>query len=95
MTRDDFFNDLNDMVRLLGQVGLPADLEAEAIEKLATMRTGGRGVSPGDLLRYSDAIDWTRQDDAQVLGALTKVLLRVVVGLASELESFVSATRRP
>jgi hypothetical protein len=88
MTRDEFFDDLNEVVRLLGQLGVPADLQAEATERIATMKVGGAGVTSADLLRYSDAIDWTRQDDAKTLGALARVLLRVVAGLASELESF-------
>jgi hypothetical protein len=64
------------------------DRQAEATERIATMKVGGAGVTSADLLRYSDAIDWTRQDDAKTLGALARVLLRVVAGLASELESF-------
>jgi hypothetical protein len=88
MTRDEFFEDLNEVVRLLGRLGIPADLQAEATEKIATLKAGGAGVTADDLRRYSDAIDWARQEDAKTLGALAKVLLRVVAGLGSELESF-------
>jgi hypothetical protein len=88
MTRDEFFDDLNEVVRLLGRLGVPADLQAEATERIATMKVGGAGVTSADLLRYSGAIDWTRQADAKTLGALARVLLRVVAGLASELETF-------
>jgi hypothetical protein len=88
MTRDEFFNDLNDVVRLLGRLGLPAELEAEAAERVATMRAGGPGVTAVDLHRYSDTIDWTRQDDIEALRDLARVLLRVLGGLGSELESF-------
>ena len=41
MTRDEFFNDLSGVVRLLGRLGLPANLEAEAAERIATRRVGG------------------------------------------------------
>jgi hypothetical protein len=88
MNRDEFFDDLNEVVRLLGQLGVSADRQAEATERIATMKVGGASITSADLLRHSDAIDWTRQDDAKTLGALSRVLLRVVVGLASELESF-------
>jgi hypothetical protein len=88
MTRDEFFDDLNEVIRLLGLLGIPADLQAEATERIATMKARGAGVNSADLRRYSDAIDWARQEDAKLLGALAKVLLRVVAGLSSELESF-------
>jgi hypothetical protein len=88
MTREEFFDDLCEVVRLLGLLGIPADLQAEATERIATMRVGGAGITSVDLRRYSDAVDWAREEDAKILGALAKVLLRVVVGLASELESF-------
>jgi len=37
---------------------------------------------------YSDAIDWAHQQDVQLLANLARALLRMVGGLASELESF-------
>ena len=88
MTRDEFFDHLSEVVRLLGRLGIPADLEAEAAERIATMRVGGAGVTSADLRRYSDAIDWARQDDIEALRELARVLLRVVGGLGSELETF-------
>lgn len=88
MTRDEFFNDLSGVVRLLGRLGLPANLEAEAAERIATRRVGGSGVTPADLRRYSDAIDWAGQHDIEALRELARVLLRVVGGLGSELETF-------
>lgn len=88
MTRDEFFDDLNEVVRLLGRLGIPAEMEAEAAERVATMRAGGPGVTAVDLRRYSEAIDWTGQHDLDALRSLAAVLLRVVGGLASELETF-------
>lgn len=81
MTRDDFFDDLNELVRLLGQLGLAPALQAEAAQKVATVKTSGHGMTP-------DGIDWARQDDVQVLRDLARVLLRVVAGLVTELENF-------
>jgi hypothetical protein len=88
MTRDDFYNELNDLVRLLGQLGLAPALQAEAAQKIVAMKTGAPGVTPDDLRRYANAIDWARQDNVQALRDLARVLLRIVAGLATELESF-------
>jgi len=88
MTRDDFFDALNELVGLFGQLGMVRALEDEAKQKIAAMKTGGPGVTRADLQRYSDAIDWANQDNVQILRDLARVLLRIVAGLASELESF-------
>jgi hypothetical protein len=88
MTRDDFFLDVTKALHLLVQLGVPADLAAEMDGKIASMRAGGPGVTPDDLRRYSDSIDWARQDDPRVLSDLSQVLLRLLAGLGSELESF-------
>ena len=88
MTRDDFFDDLNELVRLFGQLGMARTLEDEAKQKIAAMKTGGPGVTSAELQRYSDAIDWANQDNVQILRDLARVLLRIVTGLATELESF-------
>jgi hypothetical protein len=88
MTRDDFFDDSIEVFRLLAQLGIPRALEAEAIEKIAAMKAGGPGITPDELRRYTDAIDWERQNDPQVLRDLVRVLLRLVAGLGAELESF-------
>jgi len=87
MTRDDFYNELNDLVRLLGQLGLAPALQAEAAQKIVAMKTAP-GVTPDDLRRYANAIDWARQDNVQALRDLARVLLRIVAGLATELQSF-------
>jgi hypothetical protein len=42
---------LNEVVRLLGRLGVPAELEAEAAERVAIMRAGGPGVTAVDLRR--------------------------------------------
>jgi|HubBroStandDraft_1064217.scaffolds.fasta_scaffold01132_21 hypothetical protein len=88
MTRDDFFGDLNELVRLLGQLGLASALQVEAAQKVATLKTSGHGMTSDDLRRYGDAIDWIRTDNVQALRDLARVLLRIVAGLATELESF-------
>jgi|HubBroStandDraft_1064217.scaffolds.fasta_scaffold293597_2 hypothetical protein len=88
MTRDDFFLDLNELIRLLGRLGVAPAVEAEATQKIAAMKMGGSGVTSVDLRRYTDSIDWARQNDVQALRDLAQVLLRIVGGLASELESF-------
>jgi hypothetical protein len=88
MTRDDFFKDLNELVRLLGELGLAPALQAEAAQKVATVKTSGHGMTPDDLRRYADAMDWSRADDVEALRDLARVLLRIVAGLATELESF-------
>jgi hypothetical protein len=88
MTRDDFFDDLNELVRLFGQLGLAPGLKAEATQKIATMKAGALGVRPDDLWRYADAIDWDNQSDVQALRDLARLLIRILAGLASELESF-------
>jgi hypothetical protein len=86
MTRDEFFADVTKALRLLASLGAPELEEAE--RKIASMKAGDPGVTPDDLRRYSDAIDWARQEDPRLLGDLAKVLLRLLAGLASELESF-------
>jgi hypothetical protein len=88
LTRDDFFGDLNELVRLFGQLGLAQGLKAEATQKIATMKASGLGVRTNDLWRYADAIDWDNQSDVQALRNLAKLLIRILAGLASELESF-------
>ncbi len=88
MTRDEFFQDVTTALRLLTRLGAPAELAAELDGKIASMKAGGRGVTADELRRYSEAIDWTRQDDPRLLAELAKVLLRIVAGLGSELESF-------
>jgi hypothetical protein len=88
MTRDDFFDDIHQMFCLLAQLGIPKALEDEAVEKIAAMKAGGPGITPDELQRYSDAIDWAHQNDAEVLRDLARVLLRLVGGLGAELESF-------
>lgn len=88
MTRDEFFADVTKAQRLLARLGAPVELTTGVDEKLASMKAGGLGVNPDDLRRYSEAIDWARQDDAPLLGELAQVLLRLLAGLASELESF-------
>jgi hypothetical protein len=88
MTRDDFFDDLNELVRLFGQLGLAQGPKADATQKIATMKAGGLGVRPDDLRRYADAIDWDNQSDVQALRDLARLLIRILAGLATELESF-------
>lgn len=88
MTRDEFFDNLNEMLRLLGRLGVPAEMEAEAAERIATMRAGGPGFTAADLRRYSDAIDRAGRVDIEGLRNLVRVLFRVLGGLGSELESF-------
>jgi hypothetical protein len=90
MTRDEFFVDVTKALRLLASLGVP-ELQADVEGKIASMRTGGAGVTPDDLRRYADTIDWARQGDPRLLGELATVLLRIVAGLASEVESFRSA----
>jgi hypothetical protein len=87
VTRDEFFLDVAKALRLLAGLGIP-ELQAEAEAKMASMKAGGPGIDPRDLRRYADAIDWTRQHDARLLGELVETLLRILAGLASELESF-------
>jgi hypothetical protein len=86
MTRDEFFLDVTKALRLLASLGVP-ELQAETEAKIASMTAGAPGVTPDDLRRYADAVDWARQDP-QLLGELARVLLRITAGLASELESF-------
>lgn len=87
MTREEFFSDVAEALRLLGQLGCPA-AEVEAPGKIETMKAGGTGVTPDDFRRYANAIDWARQDDPRVLADLAKVLLRLVAGLGAELAAF-------
>jgi hypothetical protein len=87
VTRDEFFLDVARTLHLLAKLGIP-ELEAEAEAKIASMKAGGPGIDPDDLRRYADTIDWTGQHDPQLLGELVRVLLRVLAGLASELDSF-------
>jgi hypothetical protein len=77
LTRDDFFDDLNELIRLFGQLGLAPGLKAEATQKIAAMKAAGLGVRPDDLWRYTDAIDWDNQSDVQALRNLAKLLIRI------------------
>lgn len=87
MTRDEFFVDVARALHLLAELGVP-ELRAEAEARIASMKAGGPGIDPDDLRRYADTVDWTGQHDARRLGELVGVLLRILAGLASELESF-------
>lgn len=87
MTRDEFFTDVTTVLRLLAKLGVP-ELEAEIDGRIASMKAGGIGVTPDDLRRYAATIDWARQEDARLLSELAEVLLRVMAGLSSELETF-------
>ena len=79
MTRDEFFQDVTTALRLLTRLGAPAELAAELDQEgRVDEGAGGRGVTPDELRRYADAIDWTRQDDPRLLGELAPVLLRIV-----------------
>jgi hypothetical protein len=86
MTRDEFFEDVTNALRLLASLG-GQELAGETEAKIASMKAGDVGVTADDLRRYSDTIDWARQDP-RLVGELTKVLLRILAGLTSELESF-------
>jgi hypothetical protein len=85
VTRDEFFLDVAEMLRRLGELGI-RELQADVDGKIASMKAGAPGITPDDLRRYADAIDWARQEDARSLGELARVLLRIVAGLASELD---------
>jgi hypothetical protein len=86
MTRDDFFADVTAALRLLATLGVP-ELQTDVEARIASMKAGALGVTPDDLRRYADSVDWARQDP-RVLGALAQVLLRIVAGLGSELATF-------
>ena len=86
MTRDDFFADVTAALRLLGTLGVP-ELQTDVEARIASIKAGSLGVTPDDLRRYADSIDWARQDP-RVLGSLAQVLLRIVAGLGAELASF-------
>jgi hypothetical protein len=86
MTRDEFFRDVAEALRLLARLGI-SDLEDDVEGKIASIRAGGSGVTPDDLRRYADAVDWARQDP-RGLGDLVRVLLRVLAGVSSELDAF-------
>jgi hypothetical protein len=92
MTRDEFLEDVHEALRLLARLG--ALTEHEAADLIASMRAGRPSLSPSDLRRYADTIDWNRQSDVQTLGALARVLLRLLAGLGEELESFRMARGR-
>jgi hypothetical protein len=87
MTRDEFFLDVAEALRLVAQLG-PDSLKAEVSEKIAASKTARVAVTPDDLRRYSETIDWAGQGDARLLADLARVLLRIVAGLGAELESF-------
>lgn len=87
MTRDEFFGDLAKAFRILRELGVP-ELAGDVDAMVASMKAGGRRVTPQDLRRYADKIDWAAQNDARSLGELAQVLLRLLSGLATELESF-------
>jgi hypothetical protein len=87
MTRDEFFLDVTKALRLLASLGVP-ELQADTEGKIASMRAGAPAVAADDLRRYADTIDWARQEDPRLVGELAQVLLRIVAGLSSELESF-------
>ncbi len=88
MTRDEFLSDCRETVRLLSELGAGNGLAEEMRGKLAELHRDVRAISPSDLQRYSEAIDWGRQHDPMVVQRLAQVLLRMTVGLAKELESF-------
>jgi hypothetical protein len=87
MTREEFFLDVAEMLRLLGRLGAHAAVEAERAGKLEAMKGGAAGITPADVLGYMNAIDWTKQDDPRLLADLARVLLRLVAGLGSEVRA--------
>ena len=95
MTRDEFFKDCEEALRLVASLGLPDDLARELDAKLRELRHGDhRGVTPDDLQRYTEAIDWSQPQDSTIVQRLTLVLLGITVGLAKELQSFQYAAER-
>jgi hypothetical protein len=86
MTRDEFFVDVAEALRLLARLGVH-ELEHDVERKIASMKAGGPGVTPDDLRRYADAVDWARQDP-RGLGDLVRALLRVLAAVSSELDAF-------
>ena len=93
MTRDEFLSDCREALRLLSELGAGNVLAEEMRGKLAQLHRDVRAMSPSDLQRYAEAIDWERQQDPKVVQRLAQVLLRITVGLAKELESFQHATK--
>lgn len=88
MTRGEFLKDCQEALRLLSELGVGDGLAEEMRGKLAELHRNVRAISPSDLQRYAEAIDWGRQQDPKVVQRLARVLLRITVGLAKELESF-------
>ncbi|HXN33863.1 MAG TPA: hypothetical protein VN894_18465 [Polyangiaceae bacterium] len=93
MARDEFLKDCEDALRLLSDLAAGDVVAEEMRGKLASLRSDARAVRPHDLQRYAEAIDWGRPHDPIVVQRLARVLLRITVGLAKELESLQEATR--
>jgi hypothetical protein len=93
MTRDEFFRDCEEALRLISGFGLRDDLAQELHGKLGDLGNRSRGVTPDDLQRYSEAIDWGKPQDPRAVQRLAMVLLRITVGLAKELQSFQHAAK--
>ena len=93
MTRDEFLKDCEDAVRFLSDLAPSDMLTQEMGDKLASLRSDARAISPHHLQRYATAIDWERQHDPIVVQRLARVLLRITVGLARELQSFQDAAK--
>jgi hypothetical protein len=94
MTRDEFSNDYREALRLLSELGVDDELAQEVRSKIIEGNRGARAVTPNDLQRYTDAIDWERKQDPRSVQQLAKVLLRITIGLARELETFRQAVER-
>ena len=94
MTRSEFLKDCQEALRLLSELGVGDEFAQEMRSKIVEGNRGARAVTPDDLQRYAEAVDWERQQDPKVVEQLARVLLRITIGLARELETFRQAVER-
>jgi hypothetical protein len=88
MTRGEFLKDCQEALRLLSELGVGDGLAEEMRGRFAELHRDVLAISPRDLQRYAEAIDWEGEHDPMVVQRLAQVLLGITVGLAKELESF-------
>lgn len=94
MTRGEFLKDCQELLRLLSELGVGDGIAEEMRCRLAELDRDVRAISPRDLQRYAEAIDWEGEHDPMVVQRLAQVLLRMTIGLATELEAIRASLSR-
>ena len=93
MTRSEFLKDCQEALRLLSELGVGDEFAQRCEARIVEGNLGARAVTPDDpTVCGGGRVE--RQQDPKVVEQLARVLLRITIGLARELETFRQAVER-